>query len=62
MIHKLQPLPYEYNALEPDQKETLYVFDGIKNNIPVQVISDHINRSPGWVRNTASVLLFFLSE
>jgi len=44
---------------EPDQKETLYVFDGIKNNIPVQVISDHINRGPGWVRNTASVLLLF---
>jgi len=47
---------------EPDQKETLYVFDGIKNNIPVQVISDHINRSSGWVRNTASVLLLFYQD
>ncbi|BBO80438.1 hypothetical protein DSCO28_10040 [Desulfosarcina ovata subsp. sediminis] len=42
-----------------DEKETLYTFDGIKNNLPVQAISDHIGRSPGWIRNTANVLLVF---
>lgn len=41
-----------------DQKVTLYVFDGIKNNFPIEEISQHIEKTPAWVRNTAYSLLF----
>ncbi|MBN1931443.1 MAG: hypothetical protein JW786_07530 [Desulfobacterales bacterium] len=42
---------------EPDQKETLYAFDGIKNNLPVEAISGHIDKNPAWIRNAAYILL-----
>ncbi len=41
-----------------DQKEILYAFDGMKNNIPVEAISRHIDKTPAWIRNSAYILLF----
>jgi hypothetical protein len=56
VIRNFDRFDHEWKA---DQKETLNAFDGIKNNIPVQAVSDHIVKSPGWIRSTASVPLLF---
>ena len=42
---------------EPDQKETLYAFDGMIKDLPVGTISENIGKNPAWIRNAAYILL-----
>lgn len=47
---------------EPDKKEALYAFDGIKNDLSVETISKHIDKNPAGVRNTAHILLYIFQN
>jgi ParB-like chromosome segregation protein Spo0J len=42
---------------EPDQKETLYAFDGIRMGRSVETISEQSGKNPNWIRSTAYILL-----
>ena len=42
---------------EPDQKETLYAFDGIRMGRSVETISELSGKNPNWIRSTAYALL-----
>ena len=47
---------FSYNW-QPDQKETLYAFDGIRMGRSVETISEQSGKNPNWIRNTAYALL-----
>jgi transcriptional regulator with XRE-family HTH domain len=42
---------------EPDQKETLYAFDGIRMGWSVETISEQSGKNPNWIRIAAYILL-----
>ena len=42
---------------QPDQKETLYAFDGICMGQSVESISEQAGKNPNWIRSAAYVLL-----
>ncbi len=44
---------------KPDQKEILYMLDGIIHNLPADAIARKIHRSPAWIRVMACSLLAF---
>ena len=54
IIQNFDKFSYQW---EPDQKETLYAFDGIRMDLSVETISEHSGKNPNWIRSTAYALL-----